>query len=127
MTKKNPSILPLITVCFFVVVLALSLFNISLYLNKTGKNFWGESIHRQVSSKTTATQLQGDIDFWIQFLDKHPTYQEGYIELGRLYIKTGLYDQAKKVLGLAQNLNPNTQNLKGAIEALENFKVTFPQ
>ena len=68
--NKNSSqeLQPLLFINLPIFILLLSLFNLSTPKQKEIK----------VLGKET------DNDFWIEFVAKHPTYRDGWVELGRL-------------------------------------------
>ncbi len=64
-------LLPFLYLNIALFVLLLSFFNLT-QIKKSG------------ASTSKVLGVKTDKDFWIDFVEKHPTYRDGWIELGRL-------------------------------------------
>jgi cytochrome c-type biogenesis protein CcmH/NrfG len=118
---KEKSYLSLIILCIFVVLFAFSLFNISFFLSKTHKSLLRDSNNSQQVIKTPDIKLDQQINYWETFLEENPTYQYGYIILGKLYFQGGRLSEAYKALDYAKNLNPNSEFLIKTLEELASY------
>lgn len=97
-------------ICFIVVLLTLSFFNLSLFLNHKGKIV-------PIFEKIDYSQK---ILFWQSFLESHPDYFDGWMEIARLQLKSGNIEEAEAALFKAQLIKPNSPD----INLLENELVS---
>ena len=94
--------------CFFFLLIALSLFNLSLSIFSRPKI---------VYSAYNPTQKK--ITFWQSFLEAHPTYFEGWIELSVLQLKSGDKEAARYAFVRARKINPNAEEIKNLSRELK--------
>lgn len=93
--KENIAIILLIS-CLIII----SVFNISLIFYSPPK-----------ITETKQDLLNPKEAFWKNFLALHPTYFEGWIELGTLQIRSGDFESAKNSYQKAFAINPNSEKL----------------
>ncbi len=73
--QKNKSFSKqLLIYSFTILVLLLTAFNIQSYTSQ----------EKVLGTNIESNQKQEEIDFWLDFLEKNPTYIPGWIEIGRL-------------------------------------------
>lgn len=114
-TKKFQ--LPLVLFCFFVVIFAFSIFNLSFYLLQ--RNYYGLWVNSgKVLSQTTKYNEERQIEYWEEFLKENPTYQDGYLELGKLYYNNGNFSKSEELMEIAKSLNPNSEKLKSLLKEI---------
>lgn len=102
--KKNNS--KYLILASLTLLLVLSVFNLSFYLNLKPNVIY---------AKIDNTDKR--IGFWNTFLEYHPDYFEGWIEVAKMEYKRGNLESANIALSNAKNLNPNSPE----IIALENL------
>ncbi len=87
--------------CAVIIIVALSLFNFSLfgYPKRTVK-----------TEKTTRSQ--GDIIYWEGFVKENPSYIAGWLELAKSYYKAGDLMLTLSALQSAEKIDPNSEELK---------------
>jgi hypothetical protein len=86
-----------------VVLLLLSALNISEYF-----------LHKQVLGAETKNisnqaELLNEREFWEKFLEKNPTYYEGWIELANIELLLGNTDISSNYILKAKEINPNRE------------------
>lgn len=87
------------SVIFF--LLSLSIFNLSVFMNSTSSITYAKI-------DNTAKHAE----FWKSFLEIHPDYIEGWIELYKLESKQGNLLLAEEALTNAERLDPNSEEIK---------------
>ena len=68
----------IVYLCFLTLLITLSIFNLSFYVYS-----------KPEISYLYKNDMEKRIIFWKSFLDSHPSYFEGWIELSRLEFKNG--------------------------------------
>ncbi len=102
-----------IFLCCLILLITLSFFNISYYLfpkKNSGDN--------QIAHSNTNQAVV----YWQELLESHPTYFFGWIELAELELMSGNKPKAIEALVQANNINPNSQEVKTISEDI-GFKV----
>lgn len=92
--------------CLILILAALSIFNLSFYINIKPKVLYIEN-----------NDLNYHLSFWGSFLKIHPDYFEGWVELSKLEIKGGRRDEALSAYTKALKINPNS----ASTNAIENI------
>jgi cytochrome c-type biogenesis protein CcmH/NrfG len=93
----------LLVYCCVIVILALSLFNIFLYLAIPTNSILGNNTEANLENKLTKEKT-----FWINFLEKNPGYFQGWIELTKINLKLDKPDEARGTFQKAREINPNS-------------------
>lgn len=104
----------LLVYCCVIVILALSIFNIFLYLAIPTNNILGYT-----TEANRGNNLTNEKTFWINFLEKNPGYFQGWIELTKINLDLDKLEEARRTFQKAREINPNSK----AISELDgNFK-----
>ena len=112
-TRFNLMTKDVILLCCLILLITLSFFNISYYLFPKKNSGNNQLVH----SNTNQTVV-----YWQEFLESHPTYFFGWIELAELELMSGNKSKAIEALMQANNINPNSQEVKTISEDV-GFKV----
>lgn len=59
----------------------------------------------------TPQMLQNQKDYWLSFLEQHPGYLDGWIELTRISLEQGDEVQAKIYFNKANEISPNSSKI----------------
>ena len=100
---------PLIVSALLVLVLALSLLNLSTYLNSSKK---GKVLSSQVD-------VYQEMEFWNELLQQSPTYLTGWVELAKVNISLGNFDEAIYDISVAEKIDPNSKVVNEVKKLLE--------
>ncbi|HJX59348.1 hypothetical protein A2V61_03950 [Candidatus Woesebacteria bacterium RBG_19FT_COMBO_47_8] len=107
LAKKHPGwkkqIVFLCSCCATLVLLTLSVFN--LELSKNNKVLG-------ITVETTNKDVAGEISFWQDFVNRNPSYFDGWVELTTLRLESG--DKAGSLFAYqkAVEINPNSPKLR---------------
>lgn len=93
----NSNLLFLLSCVAVITILLLTSFNLVNYL--APKKVLGTEVNTENILKQK--------DFWVEFLNKNPTYYEGWAELSEINQKLGNEDQARENLNKAKEIKPN--------------------
>jgi len=96
----------LTTILFIILTLSASLINLNVSLKKNRS-----SAIPTTQNNPNEILLQKKV-FWENFLQKNPTYQDGWLQLAKINHKLGNKDKANRALKTAQTINPISQNLQ---------------
>lgn len=97
---KNNKIEFLVGILGLVVILLLAAINIGELSNEP-----------QVIIKTEKEDNER-LAFWRDFVQKNPSYYDGYLELARQEALEGNEDETRKVLGRADEIFPNAEKVE---------------
>ncbi|OGM20764.1 hypothetical protein A2714_03745 [Candidatus Woesebacteria bacterium RIFCSPHIGHO2_01_FULL_38_9] len=99
--KENKDKLFFYSACAVIIIIALSLFNFSLF------------IYPKKTVKTQDNvQSKDEIFYWEGFVREHPSYIAGWLELAKSYYKIGEFALAQSALQNAESIDPNSEDLK---------------
>lgn len=101
----------LLVYCCVIVILALSIFNIFLYLAIPTNSILGHKTEANRESILTSEKT-----FWINFLEINPSYFQGWIELTKINLNLDKLEEARGTFQKAREINPNSK----AISELDN-------
>jgi len=96
-----------LSILIVLILILLSLPNISLYLSKP---------HQSTQDENTKVLGKKDFlleekNYWENFLKSHPDYFPGWYELTEIEIKLEENNDAQKAFSKALKINPNSQKL----------------
>ena len=103
---SNPGNNYLLIYCSVIVILALSIFNIFLYLAIPSNSILGNNTEANLENNLTHEKT-----FWINFLEKNPGYFQGWIELTKINLKLNKPDEALGTFQKAREINPNSETI----------------
>ncbi|MEM2145265.1 MAG: tetratricopeptide repeat protein [Candidatus Jordarchaeaceae archaeon] len=106
--NKKSFILNFKTLTVYLLLILLSLFNLSVYLAKTKKPAVDE----------VEKNLHREIHYWRNFLSENPTYRNGWLKLAELEVQTGNQQSAKDSLDKASAIDPNSPEVHELREKL---------
>jgi tetratricopeptide (TPR) repeat protein len=89
---------------FVLVIVVLTGINIFVFIYKQQHPIITQSV---LGTETAVDDSTETITFWKSFIEKHPSYREGYMELSRLYSTEGDMKEAIHYYQLAKVLDPN--------------------
>ncbi len=92
----------LLSVSLLLSVLTLITFNVQNI--SVGKKVLG-------AATSKVRQSEKEKEFWVEFLDKNPTYLEGWVELAILEYEKGDLVKADEYYLKAKDINPNSEKL----------------
>ncbi len=78
--------------------------------------------HRLANVLEKTDRIEDAVDMIMKSLDIDDTDETTWISLGRLYMAQKKYDNAQQAYEHALNLDPQNQNIKSALQHLENLK-----
>ncbi len=107
-TKKNT--MDVLWNCFLFLLLCLSIFNISFFINSKPKILFAKTDDRDQKVK-----------LWKAFTTEHPDYFEGYVELSKLELVKGNFEEAMKYYLIANSINPNSEKVIELKKRLANY------
>ena len=110
---KNKHLKTVYILCATIILVALSLFNLSLYFTK-GKP------ERNKKVLGTEIVVYREIYYWKGLLEANPQYLEGWLELAKIEYSIGNYEEAKNAVSKASEIDPNSEELK-KVRKLVNF------
>lgn len=100
-------------VIFVLVIFSFTLTNLVLFLSSKIKTV------TPVVLGAESTNYNVDlISYWESFVEKHPTYRDGYLELAHAYKAQGMNDKSKHYLELARILDPNNLEILNTYQEL---------
>jgi cytochrome c-type biogenesis protein CcmH/NrfG len=105
-TKKlslKSEVLYLCSCCAVVVVALLATANMNSYIKTNNVLGAGSKIPDE-----TPQMLINQKEYWNGFLNEHPTYVDGWIELTRINLEQGNYEKAKEAYQKALFISPNS-------------------
>lgn len=94
----------LLVYCCVIIILALSIFNVFLYLAIPTNSILGHKTEVNPENNLTSEKT-----FWINFLEKNPGYFQGWIELTKINLKLDNLDEARRTFQKAREINPNSE------------------
>ena len=99
-TPNQKSIL--VVICLIIIILSLTVFNIS-YLHSI-----------KSENKVLGVQIDAykEIEDWTNFMNTHPNYLEGWIELTKIEYNLGDFNSAKQYISKARLIDPNSEDVK---------------
>ena len=86
--------------CFFFLLTALSILNLSIYLNTKPSEVW-----------INDSNVDQQIYLWKSFMNVHPNYFQGWVELANLEISKGDHKEAQFAFLNAWKINPNSEEI----------------
>jgi len=95
--------------CLIIVIITLTLFNISYYLFSKPKILY---VKKDLTNS--------EISFWQTFLASHPSYLEGWVELAKLNIVKGDKIGAEIAYQKAIKIDPNSVEIQGLKDSIRN-------
>ena len=104
----------LLVYCCVIVILALSLFNLFLYITLPFENVLGDNTNANIKSGLIDEKI-----YWINFLEKNPGYFQGWIELTKINLKLDKLEEARGTFQKAREINPNSEAIS---ELDDNFR-----
>lgn len=107
--KKNtdPFLLFIVKLCTLIVLVALSLFNLSLYISN--KN---SSIPADINAKRQTVDNETSLTFWLGALAKEPNYLPGWLEVAKINCSEGNKPACIAAIAKAREINPNDATLR---------------
>lgn len=78
--------------------------------------------HRLANILEKTDRIDDAVDMIQKSLEIEDTDETAWISLGRLYVAQKKYDDAQQAYSHALNLDPQNQNIKSALQHLENLK-----
>lgn len=89
--------------CFIIIILVLTIFNLSNYLFLQKKEVGIDKIHQDQYTK---------ISYWKNFLQTNNNYFYGWIELAKNEYQLNNLTEAENALNKAEILNPNSEEIE---------------
>lgn len=93
-SKKTTNNHYIISACFGVLILILTILNITSFALSKPSVYTEESVEE--SKK-----------FWQQIVQSHPSYKDGYLALARIYIEEDNIEASKVLIEKARQVSPN--------------------
>lgn len=90
-------------ICCWLIIIALSIFNLAVYSYFQSPKFFGVKIEMNVQA-----DLLSKKNYWIEFLDTYPNYLPGWVELAKIEVQLENVDSAIDALNSASSINPNS-------------------
>ena len=93
------------------IIILLSFSNISIYLSKPSRIIKKTNTKENIRVLGKKDFLLEEKDYWEKFLNLHPNYFPGWLELTKIEIKLNEKKNTQNTFSKAFKINPNSQEL----------------
>jgi len=101
--RNNPKMI--YTACALIILIALSIFNFSLFYWQQFRTF------SQNSVLGTQNMAEEELDYWYDIVSQHPNYIVAWLEIAKLESLRGNQQAVTNAIKFAEAIDPNLEDL----------------